>query len=93
MLDRGYVDSDRLYVTAGSGGGVLTARIVGHTDRFRAAVSARPLINGYSRALSADMYVTGIPYWFPGPPLGARRPLHAAVAALPRGGGEHPPRC
>ncbi len=68
VLDRGYVDSDRLYVTGGSGGGVLTAWIVGHTDRFRAAVSAKPVINWYSWALSADMYVTGIEYWFPGPP-------------------------
>ena len=68
VLDRGYVDSDRLYVTGGSGGGVLTAWTVGHTDRFRAAVSAKPVINWYSWALSADMYVTGIKYWFPGPP-------------------------
>ncbi len=68
VLDRGYVDSDRLYVTGGSGGGVLTAWIVGHTDRFRAAVSAKPVINWYSWALSADMYVSGIEYWFPGPP-------------------------
>lgn len=68
VLDRGYVDADRLYVTGGSGGGVLTAWTVGHTDRFRAAVSAKPVINWYSWALSADMYVTGIRYWFPGPP-------------------------
>ena len=68
VLDRGYVDADRLYVTGGSGGGVLTAWIVGHTDRFRAAVSAKPVINWYSWTLSADMYVSGIKYWFPGPP-------------------------
>jgi len=33
-----HVDTQRLFVTGGSGGGVLTAWIVGHTDRFRAAV-------------------------------------------------------
>jgi acylaminoacyl-peptidase len=68
VLERGYVDADRLYVTGGSGGGVLSAWIVGHTDRFRAAVVQKPVINWYSWALTADMYVTGIRYWFPGPP-------------------------
>jgi len=41
---------------------------VGQTDRFRAAVSAKPVINWYSWALTADMYPYGIKYWFPGPP-------------------------
>ena len=68
VIDRGYIDTDRLYVTGGSGGGVLTAWIVGHTDRFRAAVSAKPVINWYSWALTADMYPYGVKYWFPGLP-------------------------
>jgi len=68
VIDRGYVDTDRLYVTGGSGGGVLTAWIVGHTDRFRAAVSAKPVINWVSWALTADMYPYGVKYWFPGMP-------------------------
>ncbi len=68
VLERGYVDPDRLYVTGGSGGGVLTAWIVGHTDRFRAAVSAKPVIHWASWALTADMYPYGVRYWFPGPP-------------------------
>jgi dipeptidyl aminopeptidase/acylaminoacyl peptidase len=34
VLGKGYVDAQRLFVTGGSGGGVLTAWIVGHTDRF-----------------------------------------------------------
>lgn len=34
VLKRGYVDEKNLFVTGGSGGGVLTAWIVGHTDRF-----------------------------------------------------------
>lgn len=65
VLERGYVDEDRLYVTGGSGGGVLTSWIVGHTDRFRAAVAAKPVINWYSWALTADMYPYGVKYWFP----------------------------
>jgi len=68
VIDRGSIDTDRLYVTGGSGGGVLTAWIVGHTDRFRAAVSAKPVINWYSWALTADMYPYGVKYWFPGMP-------------------------
>ncbi|WP_208427325.1 prolyl oligopeptidase family serine peptidase [Salinibacter sp.] len=68
VLERGYVDADQLYVTGGSGGGVLTSWIVGHTDRFRAAVAAKPVINWYSWALTADMYPYGVKYWFPGLP-------------------------
>jgi len=65
---KGFVDPERLYVTGGSGGGVLTAWIVGKTDRFRAAVSAKPVINWYSWVLTADHYVYFARYWFPGPP-------------------------
>jgi acylaminoacyl-peptidase len=72
VLERGYVDEDRLYVTGGSGGGVLTAWIVGHTDRFRAAVAAKPVVNWYSWALTADMYPYGVKYWFPGMPWNHR---------------------
>ncbi|MCI0350208.1 MAG: prolyl oligopeptidase family serine peptidase, partial [Acidobacteriales bacterium] len=37
VLKRGYVDPKNLFVYGCSGGGVLTAWIVGHTDRFAAA--------------------------------------------------------
>lgn len=68
VLERGYVDPERLFVTGGSGGGVLSAWIVGSTDRFAAAVVQKPVINWYSWALYADSYLTGSTYWFPGPP-------------------------
>jgi acylaminoacyl-peptidase len=68
VLAKGYVDRDNLFVTGGSGGGVLTAWIVGKTHRFRAAVSAKPVINWYSFVLTADMYPFFTRYWFPGPP-------------------------
>jgi len=51
VIEKGYIDEDQLYVTCGSVGGVLTAWIVGHTDRFRAAVVAKPVINWYSFVL------------------------------------------
>ncbi len=68
LLARGYVDSKRLFVTGGSGGGVLTAWIVGHTSRFRAAVVAKPVINWYSWVLTSDLPAFGTQYWFPGLP-------------------------
>ena len=68
LLEEGYIDEDRLYVTGGSGGGVLTSWIVGHTDRFAAAVAAKPVVNWYSWTLTADMYPFGVKYWFPGMP-------------------------
>jgi dipeptidyl aminopeptidase/acylaminoacyl peptidase len=68
VIDLGYVDEDQLYVTGGSGGGVLSAWIVGHTDRFRAAVVQKPVINWYSFVLNADGPGFFFKYWFPGPP-------------------------
>ena len=64
VIERGYVDENNLFVTGGSGGGVLTAWIVGKTDRFKAAVVAKPVINWTSWALTADMYTFGTKYWF-----------------------------
>jgi acylaminoacyl-peptidase len=68
VIARGYVDPANLFATGGSGGGVLTAWIVGKTDRFRAAVSAKPVINWYSFVLTADGAPFFYRYWFPAPP-------------------------
>ncbi|MXY91570.1 MAG: S9 family peptidase [Gammaproteobacteria bacterium] len=68
VIDLGVIDPDQLYVTGGSGGGVLTAWIVGKTDRFRAAVVAKPVINWISFALSADMAPVFTRNWFPALP-------------------------
>lgn len=68
IVERGSIDTDRLYVTGGSGGGVLTAWIVGKTDRFAAAVVAKPVINWISFALSADYAPLFSKYWFPALP-------------------------
>ena len=62
------VDLNNLFVTGGSGGGVLTAWIVGKTDRFRAAASAKPVINWYSFVLTADRTSFFSRWWFPGFP-------------------------
>ena len=68
VVERGVADPDRLFVPGGSGGGVLTAWIVGKTGRFRAAVSAKPVINWTSFVFTADAYNFFYRYWFPGLP-------------------------
>ncbi|MBU1618001.1 MAG: S9 family peptidase [Gammaproteobacteria bacterium] len=65
---KGFIDPDQLFVTGGSGGGLLTSWIVGHTDRFKAAVAVNPVINWFSFVLNADMYNYFSQYWFPGMP-------------------------
>jgi dipeptidyl aminopeptidase/acylaminoacyl peptidase len=68
VISRGWIDTQRLFVTGGSGGGVLTAWIVGHTDRFRAAVVVKPVINWISFVLTGDMTNYFYLYWFEGFP-------------------------
>lgn len=60
----GVADPNNLFVTGGSGGGVLTAWIVGKTDRFKAAASQKPVINWISEALTMDSTTFTSRYWF-----------------------------
>jgi dipeptidyl aminopeptidase/acylaminoacyl peptidase len=60
VIARGYVDTRNLFVYGCSGGGVLTAWIVGHTDRFAAASSNCPVIDWLSFTGTTD----GPPYWY-----------------------------
>jgi len=68
LIKKGYVDTDNLFVTGGSGGGLLTAWIVGKTARFKAAVVAKPVINWSTHVLYADNPAFFTKYWFPGNP-------------------------
>jgi dipeptidyl aminopeptidase/acylaminoacyl peptidase len=68
VIARGGVDGERLFVTGGSGGGVLTAWIVGTTDRFKAAAVQKPVINWASFVLTADLPNFFYKYWFSAPP-------------------------
>lgn len=65
VIAKGFINEDELFITGGSGGGVLTTWSIGHTDRFRAAAAVNPVINWYSFALNADMYNYFSQYWFP----------------------------
>jgi dipeptidyl aminopeptidase/acylaminoacyl peptidase len=68
VLKRGYVDPKKLGVTGGSGGGLLTDWIVGHTDRFAAAVAQRDIASWAAWWYSAD-FTLFQPSWFKAPPF------------------------
>jgi dipeptidyl aminopeptidase/acylaminoacyl peptidase len=53
-IAEGIADPEALFVTGGSGGGVLTSWIVGKTDRFKAAATQKPVINWTTQVLTAD---------------------------------------
>lgn len=63
-IAQGASDPNALFVTGGSGGGLLTAWIVGKTDRFKAAVSQKPVIDWTSEVLTVDGYTFMAKYWF-----------------------------
>mgnify|MGYP001185626281 FL=1 len=68
VIGKGYIDEDQLYVTGGSAGGIMTAWIVGHTNRFRAAVVTKPVVNWISKTLVADNYNGYMHRRYPGTP-------------------------
>jgi len=63
-IAQGFVDANNLFVTGGSGGGVLTAWIVGKTTRFKAAATQKPVINWTSTVLTTDITTFMPKYWF-----------------------------
>ena len=68
LIDLGFIDDKNLFIAGGSAGGIATAYAVGLTDRFNAAVAAKPVINWLSKPLTADSMVGQIYHQFPGPP-------------------------
>lgn len=67
-IERRSIDTDRLFVQGCSGGGVLTAWIVGHTDRFAAAAARCSVVNFISFAGTTDIVAWGHerfrpPFW------------------------------
>jgi dipeptidyl aminopeptidase/acylaminoacyl peptidase len=55
IIKEGRADSHRLGVTGGSYGGYLTAWMVAHSDRYRAAVACRGVYDLTSEMLSGDL--------------------------------------
>jgi len=67
LIARGWVDPEKLGVTGGSGGGVLTNWVIGHTDRFKAAVSQRSIADWTGFWYTAD-FSQFTAMWFRGAP-------------------------
>lgn len=63
VIKRGYIDTSKMGVTGGSGGGVLTNWTVGHTTRFAAAVSQRSIADWAGFWYTADFSLF-TPSWF-----------------------------
>ena len=68
LLKRGYIDEQHMGVTGGSGGGLLTDWIVGHTTRFAAAASQRDIASWAAWWYSAD-FTLFHESWFRKPPF------------------------
>jgi len=67
MVKRPYIDSQKLGVTGGSGGGILTNWIVTQTDRFQAAVAQRSIADWSSFWYTTDFTLFDA-MWFHGAP-------------------------
>nr|WP_240337989.1 S9 family peptidase [Gelidibacter japonicus] len=56
LVEKGIVDNDKLYVTGGSAGGIMTTWMIGKNHRFKAAAVIKPVVNWISKTLVADNY-------------------------------------
>lgn len=56
LVEKGIVDNDKLYVTGGSAGGIMTTWMIGKNHRFKAAAVVKPVVNWISKTLVADNY-------------------------------------
>ena len=68
LVDNGIADNDKLFVTGGSAGGIMTAWIIGKNNRFKAAVVVKPVMNWISKTLVADNYFGYADTRYPGQP-------------------------
>ena len=89
ILKKGYIDPNRLGVTGGSGGGLLTNWTITQTQRFKAAVSQRDIADWYGFWFTAD-FTLFQPTWFRKAPwedpqdFAARSPItHVAKVTTP----------
>jgi len=89
LVKRGWADPEKLGVTGGSGGGILTNWIITQTDRFKAAVAQRSIADWSSFWYTAD-FTLFTPSWFKGAPwedpedYRARSPItHVAKVKTP----------
>lgn len=68
VVELGFVDPERLGVTGGSSGGLLSNWIITQTDRFAAAISQRAASNMTSTVGTSDIGALRMHSWFHGTP-------------------------
>jgi dipeptidyl aminopeptidase/acylaminoacyl peptidase len=68
LVSKGIVDNEKLFVTGGSAGGIMTAWMIGKNNRFKAAVVVKPVMNWISKTLTADNYFGYADTRYPGQP-------------------------
>ena len=68
VIAKGYIDEENLFVTGGSAGGIMSAWMIGKSDRFQAAAVVKPVMNWYSKTLVADNWYGYFNNRFPGLP-------------------------
>ena len=68
VVAKGYIDEDQLFVTGGSAGGIMTAWMIGKSQKFKAAAVVKPVMNWISKTLVADNYYAYADYRYPGQP-------------------------
>lgn len=68
MAKEPWIDPNRFYVTGGSAGGLQTAWLIGHTQRFRAAAPYYMVADWTSLVLTTDNPHRTAYLWFKGPP-------------------------
>lgn len=67
VVAQGYIDTARMGVTGGSGGGLLTNWIIAKTNRFAAAITQRCVSDWAGMFYSCD-FAMFQPFWFRGAP-------------------------
>lgn len=68
LVNKGIVDNEKLFVTGGSAGGIMTAWMIGKNNRFKAAAVVKPVMNWISKTLVADNYFGYADTRYPGQP-------------------------
>ena len=68
VIAKGNIDTNELFVTGGSAGGIMTAWMIGKNNRFKAAAVIKPVMNWISKTLTADNYYGYADSRYPGQP-------------------------
>ena len=74
LIERGWVDGDRMAKMGWSGGGHMTNKIITHTNRFKAASSGAGAVNWISMYGQSDVRIYRTP-WFGGTPWQEDAPI------------------